>query len=63
MNYAIKVIYKNGGEAYLHEGNTNICSFPSRAAAVRQKQAMEAKLTTRTQSIEVVPFPREKVST
>lgn len=58
MNYAIWLTYKDGHADYLREGDKQICSFPSRAAAMRQKQAMEAELTTRMRRVEIVPYPK-----
>jgi hypothetical protein len=60
VNYAIKIIQKNGAEDFLCDGlTTRPTKFPSRAAAERQRDFMNTGMEGDVQSINVVPYPKE----
>jgi len=61
MNYAIKVIDKEGNEDFLCDGLGNRPSkFPSHAAAQRQKDFMLMGMEDEVQSVNIVPYPKNK---
>ena len=59
MKYAIKVVQKNGDEAFLREGGGAITAFPSYAAAMRQHKFMCIGMKNDVQSINVVKYPKK----
>jgi hypothetical protein len=59
MDYAIKVVQKNGNEAFVCDalGKLPTC-FPSRAAAQRQADEWKIGLGESVQSIKIVKYPK-----
>lgn len=61
MDYAIKVVQKNGDEDFLCGGLTNHPKrFPSYAAAYHQVDFMKIGMEGDVQSINIVKYPKRK---
>lgn len=61
--YAIKVIWFEGDEEYLKEGDGDkTASFPNRERAENMKSFMLEGISDQVQSVNVVPFPKSELA-
>jgi len=61
MDYAIKVVQKNGEEDFLCDGlSDRPTRFPSYAAAYHQRDFLKIGMQGDVQSINIVKYPKRK---